>query len=131
VNRLEDGTVNAIAGPERLVLRTPVALHGEDLKTVGEFTVEAGQSVFFVLSYGPSFQSPPSAINPFDALESTEAFWRQWSDRCRKTNVGAAKSIHDVVVRCGSLTQSLHTSSSRTMAVGKGRMAFHIGDLWP
>ena len=82
VNRLEDGTINAIAGPECLVLRTPVALHGEDLKTVGEFTVEAGQSVSFVLSYGASFQSPPPAINPFDALECTEAFWRQWSDRC-------------------------------------------------
>ena len=82
VNRLDDGTINAIAGPERLVLRTPVALYGEDLKTVGEFTVEAGQSVPFVLSYGASFQDPPPAIDPFDALERTEAFWRQWSDRC-------------------------------------------------
>jgi GH15 family glucan-1,4-alpha-glucosidase len=82
VNRLEDGAINAIAGPERLVLQTPTALHGEDLKTVGEFTVEAGQSVPFVLSYGASFQSPSPAINPFNALERTEAFWRQWSDRC-------------------------------------------------
>ena len=82
VNRLDDGAINAIAGPERLVLRTPAALYGEDLKTVGEFTVEAGQSVPFVLSYGPSFQSPPPAIDPFNALERTEAFWRQWSDRC-------------------------------------------------
>jgi GH15 family glucan-1,4-alpha-glucosidase len=56
VSRLDDGTIDAIAGPERLVLRTPAALYGEDLKTVGEFTVEAGQSVPFVLSYGPSFQ---------------------------------------------------------------------------
>ncbi len=82
VNRLDDGTINAIAGPERLVLRSPVALSGEDLKTVGEFTVEAGQSVPFVLSHGPSFQSPPPPIDPFHALERTEAFWRQWSDRC-------------------------------------------------
>ena len=50
VNRLDEATISAIAGPERLVLRTPVALYGEDLKTVGEFTVEAGQSVPFVLS---------------------------------------------------------------------------------
>ena len=60
-----DGTINAIAGPERLVLRTPVALYGEDLKTVGEFAVEAGQSVPFVLSYGSSFQILPPAIDPF------------------------------------------------------------------
>jgi GH15 family glucan-1,4-alpha-glucosidase len=82
VNRLDDGTLNAIAGPERLVLRTPAVLRGEDLKTLGEFTVEVGQCVPFVLSYGFSFQNPPPAIDPFDALERTEAFWRQWSDRC-------------------------------------------------
>ena len=82
VNRLDDGGISAIAGPERLVLRTTTALYGEDLKTVGEFTVEAGQSIPFVLSYGPSFQNPPPAIDAFDALERTEAFWRRWSDQC-------------------------------------------------
>jgi GH15 family glucan-1,4-alpha-glucosidase len=82
VNRLDDGTINAIAGPERLVLRTAAALHGEDLKTLGEFTVAAGESIPFVLSYGLSFQSPPPAIDPLDALKQTEAFWRGWSDRC-------------------------------------------------
>jgi len=30
VNRLDDGTIEAIAGPERLVLRTPAALYGDD-----------------------------------------------------------------------------------------------------
>jgi GH15 family glucan-1,4-alpha-glucosidase len=82
VTRTEDGTIDAIAGPERLVLRTPVTLRGEDLRTIGEFTVDAGQSVPFVLSHGPSFESPAPPIDPFDALEHTEAFWRQWSDRC-------------------------------------------------
>src|SRR4029453_15772708 len=82
VNRRDDGSINAIAGPERLLLRTPVALYGEDLRTVGEFAVEAGQSIPFVLSYGASFQSPPPAIDDFEALARTEAFWREWSDRC-------------------------------------------------
>ncbi|HEY2227806.1 MAG TPA: glycoside hydrolase family 15 protein [Xanthobacteraceae bacterium] len=82
VNRLDDDTINAIAGPERLVLRTPATLYGEDLKTVGEFAVEAGECVPFVLAYGPSFQSPPPPIDPFNALERTEAFWLEWSDRC-------------------------------------------------
>ncbi|MBO0758920.1 MAG: glycoside hydrolase family 15 protein, partial [Bradyrhizobiaceae bacterium] len=82
VNRLDDGTLNAIAGPARLVLRAPIDLSGQDYKTVGEFSIEAGQSVPFVLSYGQSFQSPPPAIDPFNALELTEVFWRQWSDRC-------------------------------------------------
>ena len=82
VNRLEDGTLNAIAGPERLVLRTPVPLYGKDHKTLGEFTVEVGQSVPFVLSYGASFQNPPPAIDPLAALQRTETFWRQWINRC-------------------------------------------------
>src|SRR5690349_23189892 len=38
VSRLEDGALRAIVGPDMTVLRTPVALRGEDLKTVGEFT---------------------------------------------------------------------------------------------
>jgi GH15 family glucan-1,4-alpha-glucosidase len=82
VNRLDDGGISAIAGPERVVLRTPVTLYGEDLKTLGEFAIEAGQSIPFVLSYGPSFQDHPPQIDAFDALERTQAFWREWSDRC-------------------------------------------------
>jgi GH15 family glucan-1,4-alpha-glucosidase len=82
VNRLDGGAINAIAGPERVVLRTAAELHGEDLKTIGEFTVEAGRSVPFVLSYGASFETPPPAIDPFESLKRTEAFWRQWSERC-------------------------------------------------
>jgi GH15 family glucan-1,4-alpha-glucosidase len=82
VSRLDDGTIDAIAGPERVVLRTPAVLYGEDLKTVGEFTAEPGQEVPFVLSYGPSFEAPPSAIDPPHALERTERFWREWSGRC-------------------------------------------------
>ena len=38
VSRLPDGTLRAIAGPDMVVMHTPVALHGEDLTTVAEFT---------------------------------------------------------------------------------------------
>lgn len=82
VSRLDNGMIDAIAGPERLLLRTPIALYGEDLKTVGEFAVELGEAVPFVLSYGSSSQSPPPAIEAFDALKRTEAWWREWSSRC-------------------------------------------------
>ena len=82
ISRLYDGAISAVAGPERLVLRSSVALSGEDLKTLGDFTVEEGQSAAFVLSYGASYHGPPSAIDPFESLERTETFWRAWSDRC-------------------------------------------------
>jgi Glycosyl hydrolases family 15 len=45
IRGLDDGTFNAIAGPERVVLRTSASLYGEDLKTLGEFTVETGQPI--------------------------------------------------------------------------------------
>jgi GH15 family glucan-1,4-alpha-glucosidase len=43
VTRLDEKTLRAVAGPEMVVLRTPVALVGEGLKTVGAFTVAAGK----------------------------------------------------------------------------------------
>ena len=82
VTRHDDGTIEAIAGPERIVLRTSADLHGKDLKTVGDFTVDAGQSVPFVLSYGRSFERPPEPTDPVESLQRTEKFWRKWSDRC-------------------------------------------------
>jgi hypothetical protein len=68
-NRLDDGSINAIAGPERLVLRTSAALYGEDLKTVGDFVVEAGQS--FPLS---SPTEPPLKIRRLRSIVSMR--WR-------------------------------------------------------
>src|SRR6266404_4646560 len=82
VERLPEGGLSAIAGPERVVLRTSAPLRGEDLKTVGEFTVGAGETVPLVLSYGPSHQPLPPAVNPERALGDTETFWRRWSERC-------------------------------------------------
>jgi GH15 family glucan-1,4-alpha-glucosidase len=82
VTRLDDGSISAVAGPELLILRTTAALRGEDLTTVGEFAVQAGETVPFSLSYGSTTGDPPSAIEPFEALARTEAFWRGWSDRC-------------------------------------------------
>jgi GH15 family glucan-1,4-alpha-glucosidase len=81
VDRIDAG-ISAIAGPERLILRTPVMLRGEDLKTVGAFALDAGESIPFVLSYGTSVEAPPAPLDAFDAMQSTEQFWRSWSDRC-------------------------------------------------
>ncbi|HTS21016.1 MAG TPA: glycoside hydrolase family 15 protein [Casimicrobiaceae bacterium] len=82
VSRLPDGSLSAVVGGDRTVLRTRVPLHGEGLKTVGRFTVRAGASIPFVLSYGLSYDTVAPPIDPAAALEATEAFWRQWSDRC-------------------------------------------------
>ncbi|MGC2200619.1 MAG: glycoside hydrolase family 15 protein [Stellaceae bacterium] len=82
VERLEEGGISAIAGPDRVLLRTPAPLRGEDLKTVGEFEVEAGQTIPFVMSYGPSHLARPQTIDAQQALRRVETFWRRWSSRC-------------------------------------------------
>ena len=83
VHRQKDGTLRAIAGPDQLVLRTPVPIRGEGMKTVGEFTVAAGEATPFTLTYAPSNLPPPDPMDPLAALERTEVFWREWSDRAR------------------------------------------------
>jgi GH15 family glucan-1,4-alpha-glucosidase len=83
IERLKGGGgLRAIAGPEMAVLRTPVHLHGRNFITVGEFTVGAGQVVPFVLSYGASQSPPPPEFDPLTALQETETFWQEWSERC-------------------------------------------------
>jgi GH15 family glucan-1,4-alpha-glucosidase len=82
VTRLEDGTLRAIAGPDMIALRTPAPLKGENLSTISEFTVAEGETVPFVLSYGPSHGPIPPAIDAERELEQTQSYWREWTDRC-------------------------------------------------
>jgi GH15 family glucan-1,4-alpha-glucosidase len=81
VNRLGDGTFRAIAGPDMVVLHTPVALHGKNLTTVAEFDVTAGATIPFVLIHGPSHLDPPEPIVPRSSLAHTEEFWTEWADQ--------------------------------------------------
>jgi len=83
VTRLDDGTLRAVAGPDMVVLRTPVHLTGQNLTTVGKFTVAAGEMVPFVLTYVPSHLPPPPPLDARSALEATEGFWTAWSKKCR------------------------------------------------
>jgi GH15 family glucan-1,4-alpha-glucosidase len=83
VTRLDDGTLRAIAGPDMVVLRTPVHLKGENLRTVGEFTVAAGETVPFVLTYCESHLPPAGPLDHPSALEATESFWTEWTKKCR------------------------------------------------
>ena len=71
----------AIAGPEMVVLRTDVALRGEAMQTVADFTVEEGDTVSFVLTHSASHLPRPLSIDADDALYRTEQFWTAWSDR--------------------------------------------------
>src|SRR5439155_8347775 len=84
VRKSEDGiSLLAICGPDMTVLRTPVETRGEDLTTVADFEVGEGETVPFVLTYGPSHLPVPKPIDPARALQDTEDFWTEWCSQCR------------------------------------------------
>ncbi|RQR37904.1 MULTISPECIES: glycoside hydrolase family 15 protein [unclassified Burkholderia] len=78
----EDG-VKAIAGPDTVVLRTPVALTGKNLHTLAEFTVSTDERVPFSLSYAASHLRLPPARDPLSLLARAENYWLEWSGRCQ------------------------------------------------
>ena len=82
VRRTPDDALLAISGPDMIVLRTPIETRGEDLTTVGNFEVSEGETIPFVLTYGPSHLPLPKPINPAKALQDTEDFWTEWCSRC-------------------------------------------------
>ena len=88
VTRLKDGGIKAVAGPDMAVLRTPVAIRGENFKTVAQFTVAKGKTVAFVLSYGPSHLPMPSPVEPLAALDKCETFWCDWTNRTKTADCG-------------------------------------------
>lgn len=81
--RRDDGDLVAVAGPDAVWLRTPESVHGQDLATVAEFEVSAGQRIPFVLTYAPSHLPRPEPADAEHALCETERFWNEWIGRCR------------------------------------------------
>jgi GH15 family glucan-1,4-alpha-glucosidase len=83
VKKTEDGdALLAICGPDMTVLRTPVPTRGEDMTTVADFEVGAGETVPFVLTYAPSHLPIPEPVDPAQALQDTEDFWVDWCSHC-------------------------------------------------
>lgn len=82
VRRAEDrSALLAIAGQDMTVLRTPVETRGENLTTVADFEAKSGETIPFVLTYGPSHLPPPRPIDPEAALQDTKAAWQDWCSR--------------------------------------------------
>lgn len=107
-----DHSLMAIAGQDMIVLRTPVEIRGENLTTVSDFELAAGETVPFVLTYGPSHLEPPGPIDPERALQETEEFWNDWCSHCTRDG-----PYHDLILR------SLITLKALTFAPTGGIVA--------
>jgi len=81
VRRCEDGSLHAVAGPFRLVLRTPIRLRPKGRTHAAEFETTAGETIDFTLSQGISYEEIPKSIDPYRALEETDQSWTAWSQK--------------------------------------------------
>jgi GH15 family glucan-1,4-alpha-glucosidase len=81
MTRIDEQTMRGIAGPDSVLLRSTVRVHGENMKTVGEFDVAAGETKSFVLTYAPSNEPPPAHSDPEADLHAAENGWTEWAAR--------------------------------------------------
>ncbi|AJP56938.1 glucoamylase [Pandoraea vervacti] len=72
-----------IAGPDKVVMRTPVEIQDVPGSLRARFDVKAGETVPFVLSRVSSHHADPREIDPLAALTDTERYWRTWANRCQ------------------------------------------------
>jgi GH15 family glucan-1,4-alpha-glucosidase len=82
---LADGRLRAVAGPDRLLLQTPAATHGEDLKTVSEFLIREREEIPFTLTWSESYHDVPDSPDLKTSLRDIEQEWKAWSARCDVT----------------------------------------------
>jgi GH15 family glucan-1,4-alpha-glucosidase len=123
VTRCENGDLVAIAGPDKVALRTPVELRGQGLTTVGDFTVSAGQRLPFVLTYAPSHLPLPPPIDVVASLRLTKKFWQEWAGAGRSTEL-----YPDIVTRSLITLKALtHAPSGGIVAAPTTSLPEHLG----
>ena len=80
VEKLEDGSgVSAVAGPDRVILHSPVSVRGMDKRTVARFVVNEGDIIPFTLTHQASHLPIPAALDPVAARDNAVKTWRDWS----------------------------------------------------
>ncbi|HEX2310766.1 MAG TPA: glycoside hydrolase family 15 protein [Vicinamibacterales bacterium] len=82
VERASDGAV-ATAGPDAFRISTPLPLQVEDGTVSAEFVAVEGARERLTLIWHQSYEDAPAVEDADSALARTEAWWRDWSGRCR------------------------------------------------
>lgn len=81
VQRVARG-IRAVAGPDTIYCRGDVPQHGENLHTVGEFTVSPGERRHLTLTWTPTYGPDPREHAWEETLRATQQWWSDWSARC-------------------------------------------------
>ncbi len=72
--------VHAVAGPDQVTLRG-LELEHRDSSHQGEFTLEEGEELDWVLSWWPSYREHPEMPEKRSSLKKTLKFWDGWASR--------------------------------------------------
>jgi GH15 family glucan-1,4-alpha-glucosidase len=78
-----DEDIDMVAAPDAVVLRTGAALEFDEKDVRGQITVAKGDRVSFELTWHPSRETPPAALDVGAALANTERLWKEWSGRSK------------------------------------------------
>jgi len=123
VTRLEDGRLRIVAGPDQLLLDTPVETHGEDFATIAEFDIHAGETMPFTLSWRLSHLPMPERIDAVTTIERVSEGWRDWSARCKGDD-----ELSDIVRRSFITLKALtHHETGGIVAAGTTSLPEAIG----
>ena len=95
--RKDGGRLHAIAGPDALVLHTPIATKGKNLSTIADFRVSAGDRVPFVITWHPSYEPAPHQPDALRSIDQTETWWREWSSRCNEHGPHRAEVVRSLI----------------------------------
>jgi GH15 family glucan-1,4-alpha-glucosidase len=79
----DDGGVHFTVGGEAVVMRTQAPFGFRDKRCSSVLTIKKGERLPFQLTWYPSERPAPPPLDAERALAETEAFWREWSGRCR------------------------------------------------
>lgn len=82
VEKLDPLTLSAVAGPDRLILRSSVATHARDHHTAARLRVQAGERHVFSLRHQPSHLPVQPDCDVDQALQHTLLHWQGFADRC-------------------------------------------------
>jgi GH15 family glucan-1,4-alpha-glucosidase len=96
--------VDAVAGPDRIRVTSAVPMHGYDWDTRADFTVRAGDRVWFVMSWAPGHEPRIPAVDAEQSLAATTQFWTDWCSRASCPAGPYLDAVHRSLLTLKALT---------------------------
>ena len=96
--------VDAVAGPDRVRVTSAVPMHGYDWDTRADFTVRAGDRVWFVMSWAPGHEPRIPAVDAEQSLAATTQFWTDWCSRASCPAGPYLDAVHRSLITLKALT---------------------------